>query len=466
MNFCLTGRSVQESFKGKGDIMKKKLGMLLAVVLCFCMTAVVWADAGKSQSVDYKTDYYMIVESPDGGIDMYSEANTDSPKLNDELIPNGTAIHVEGEHKDDAGKIWFYTQLHGMFGFLQENYLKPATLAEAIASELKLFGSKDVDYDITVNAKEDGSVSLYKGPGKKYGTVSGGTDIKNGEKLHISTEVDTGKDGLWGETTANGVSGWVNIDQATNTEDTPVELVPEGQKTDSSETSLTPVPQSEDVKDNADDAEKESETVENTESENTEVQGNKAAEQTDTAEVGKGGADSKEEPKPTSTVTPTPKPTNTEAPKPTSTATPTPKPTNTATPTPKPTNTATPTPEPTNTATPTPEPTNTEAPTPEPTNTTAPAEVEVTETPTPEPTNTEAPTPEPTETVAPTEEPAESVTPAEAENNGQETSSENVESSSLVKSPVIWILVIAIVIGIIVVIYLLRKKGKDNDENK
>ena len=42
------------------------------MVLCLCMSASAWADAGKSQSIDYKTDYYMIVESPDGGIDMYS----------------------------------------------------------------------------------------------------------------------------------------------------------------------------------------------------------------------------------------------------------------------------------------------------------------------------------------------------------------------------------------------------------
>ena len=96
--------------------MKKKLGMLLAVLLTFCMTVGVFADAGKTQQVDYKTDYYMIVESPDGGVDMYSEADASSPKLNDELIPNGTAIHVEGEVTDEAGKVWVYAQLHGMFG--------------------------------------------------------------------------------------------------------------------------------------------------------------------------------------------------------------------------------------------------------------------------------------------------------------------------------------------------------------
>ena len=176
--------------------MKKKLGTWLAVLLTFCLCTVVWADAGKSQQVDYKTDYYMIVESPDGGVDMYSETDTSSSKLNDELIPNGTVIHVEGESKDDAGEIWAYAQLHNVFGFFEENYLKPATLAEAVASELQLFGSEEVNYSITVNAKEDGSVSLYKGPGKKYGTVSGGCKIANGEKLYIDTEVDTGKHGV------------------------------------------------------------------------------------------------------------------------------------------------------------------------------------------------------------------------------------------------------------------------------
>ena len=210
--------------------MKKKLGMLLAVLLTFCMTVGVFADAGKTQQVDYKTDYYMIVESPDGGVDMYSEADASSPKLNDELIPNGTAIHVEGEVTDEAGKVWVYAQLHGMFGFLEENYLKPATLAETVASELALYGSKDANYSITVNAKEDGSVCLYKGPGKKYGTVSGGCNIANGEKLYIDTEVDTGKDGIWGHTEAGDVSGWVNIAEATNTEESTVELVPETEK--------------------------------------------------------------------------------------------------------------------------------------------------------------------------------------------------------------------------------------------
>ena len=399
--------------------MKKKLGMLLAVLLTFCMTVGVFADAGKTQQVDYKTDYYMIVESPDGGVDMYSEADASSPKLNDELIPNGTAIHVEGETTDEAGMVWVYAQLHGMFGFLEENYLKPATLAEAVASELALYGSKDANYSITVNAKEDGSVCLYKGPGKKYGTVSGGCNIANGEKLYIDTEVDTGKDGIWGHTEAGDVSGWVNIAEATNTEESTVELVPETEK----------------------EAEDSSKSVQDGEN---------------TSEVGKAGTEGKDssdvEAEPTGTPTPKPEKTSTPAPKPTETSTPAPEPTKKATATSEPTETSTPALEPTEASTPAPEPTEASTPTPEPTETS---------TPTPEPTETSTPTPEPSVTIAPTEEATVTVAPSESAE--QEASSKNVESTDKGMNSVIWILVVVIIIGIAVVIWLLKKKGKNSE---
>ena len=389
--------------------MKKKLGMLLAVLLTFCVTVGVFADAGKTQQVDYKTDYYMIVESPDGGVDMYSEADASSPKLNDELIPNGTAIHVEGETTDEAGKVWVYAQLHGMFGFLEENYLKPATLAETVASELALYGSKDANYSITVNAKEDGSVCLYKGPGKKYGTVSGGCNIANGEKLYIDTEVDTGKDGIWGHTEAGDVSGWVNIAEATNTEESTVELVPETEK----------------------EAEDSSKSVQDGEN---------------TSEVGKAGTEGKDssdvEAEPTGTPTPKPEKTSTPAPKPTETSTPAPEPTKKATAASEPTETSTPAPEPTEASTPTPEPTETS-------------------TPTPEPTETSTPTPEPSVTIAPTEEATVTVAPSESAE--QEASSKNVESTDKGMNSVIRILVVVIIIGIAVVIWLLKKKGKNSE---
>lgn len=396
--------------------MKNKLGVLLALVLSLCMTIGVWADAGMPQNVDYKTDYYMIVESSAGGVDMYSEPRLDSSKLNDELIPNGTAIHVEGERKTDDGKLWAYGQYQGMYGFIPMDDLKPATLTEAIQSEYNLFNGKDVEYDIDVNAKE-GSVSLYKGPGKKYGTVSGATNIANGQKLAVTSEVDTGKGGVWGETTYNGISGWVNITEATGKDSSPVEMV-----TDTEEL-------------------------------------------VDTAEAGTQEGTAGNTGKAVATATPTPKPTATPTAKPTVT----PTPAATATPTAEPTATATPTAEPTKepTATPTEEPTATPTaeatatPTEEPAEATATpteeAAAEATEAPTEEPTAT------PTEEVTPTEEatPTAEATPTE-EAEEKEAASTEVESASWIQNPVIWVLIVLVLIALGVVIYLVKKKNQEN----
>ena len=95
--------------------MKRRFGTVIAMVLCFILTVVsVYADDGKGQNPDYVTDYYMIVQSTQGGVDIYDEADTQSVKLNDSKIPNGTAIHVLGEKNGADNKKWAYTQYHGM----------------------------------------------------------------------------------------------------------------------------------------------------------------------------------------------------------------------------------------------------------------------------------------------------------------------------------------------------------------
>lgn len=73
--------------------MKRRFGTVIAMVLCFILTVVsVYADDGKGQNPDYVTDYYMIVQSTQGGVDIYDEADTQSVKLNDSKIPNGTCL--------------------------------------------------------------------------------------------------------------------------------------------------------------------------------------------------------------------------------------------------------------------------------------------------------------------------------------------------------------------------------------
>ena len=76
--------------------MKKLAKSLLVIALGLLMSVNVMADVqtGKTEP-DYPTDYYMIVESKAGGIDIYSQPDLEATKLNDEQIPNGKALHIE-----------------------------------------------------------------------------------------------------------------------------------------------------------------------------------------------------------------------------------------------------------------------------------------------------------------------------------------------------------------------------------
>ena len=64
--------------------MKKIIKSFLVVLMGFLMSVNVMADVQQEkQNPDYTTDYYMIVESKAGGIDIYSLPDLSSSKLND-----------------------------------------------------------------------------------------------------------------------------------------------------------------------------------------------------------------------------------------------------------------------------------------------------------------------------------------------------------------------------------------------
>ena len=198
--------------------MKRRFGgTVIAMVLCFILTVVsVYADDGKGQNPDYVTDYYMIVQSTQGGVDIYDEADTQSVKLNDSKIPNGTAIHVLGEKNGADNKKWAYTQYHGMNGYVPMDDLDPASREEAANEEYHTFGGKDVDFEVKVHGN-DGNVSVYNGPGEKFDQVSGTEGIADGTTVHIFQYVQ-GEDGTnWGKTDTDGVTqGWLNLDRDTD----------------------------------------------------------------------------------------------------------------------------------------------------------------------------------------------------------------------------------------------------------
>ena len=199
--------------------MKKLTKSFLIVLLGLLMSVNVMADVqtGKTEP-DYKTDYYMIVESKDGGIDIYAQPDFDSTRLNDEQIPNGTALHIEGEVEDtENNRTWGYTEFHGMYGYVSLDECRPAvSRKEAIDSELYIAGRDHVNYNADYDVKayaEEGSQKLYQGPGTKYGEVPGVRDIENGETLHITQDAELVDGSYWGVTTVDRKEGWMDLEK-------------------------------------------------------------------------------------------------------------------------------------------------------------------------------------------------------------------------------------------------------------
>ena len=199
--------------------MKKLAKSLLVILMGLCMSVNVMADVqtGKTEP-DYSTDYYMIVESKAGGIDFYSQPDFDSTKLNDEQIPNGTALHITGEVEDkENNRTWGYTEYHKMKGYAPLDECRPAqSRKEAIDSELYIAGKDHVNYSADYDVKayaEEGTQKLYQGPGEKYGEVPGVRDIENGEILHITEDAEMVDGSYWGVTTVDGTEGWMDLEK-------------------------------------------------------------------------------------------------------------------------------------------------------------------------------------------------------------------------------------------------------------
>ena len=190
-----------------------RICLALLLSLMACTTAAADSQKGKTQP-DIITDYYMIVESKAGGIDMYSNPDFSSAKLNEELIPNGTALHIEGEVEND--RTWGYAEYHGMMGFAPLDDCRPAqSRQEAIDSELYIAGRDNVNYNADYDVKAysgQGTQKLYQGPGEKYGTVPRLREIENGETLHITQDAELVDGSRWGKTSVDGKSGWINLE--------------------------------------------------------------------------------------------------------------------------------------------------------------------------------------------------------------------------------------------------------------
>ncbi len=84
----------------------------------------------------YDVDYYVVVDAPDGGVNLRYGAGTEYSKVLDGMIPNGTVLHIDAEARANTGKYWGATEYDGWSGFIFLGHTKKtAPPAEATAAE-------------------------------------------------------------------------------------------------------------------------------------------------------------------------------------------------------------------------------------------------------------------------------------------------------------------------------------------
>ena len=84
----------------------------------------------------YDVDYYVVVDAPDGGVNLRYGAGTEYSKVLEGMIPNGTVLHIDAEARANNGKYWGATEYDGWSGFIFLGHTKKtAPPAETTAAE-------------------------------------------------------------------------------------------------------------------------------------------------------------------------------------------------------------------------------------------------------------------------------------------------------------------------------------------
>ena len=197
------------------------LALILTVLAAF--PAACFGDALAPEDIEIETDYYVVVLADDGGVNFREGPGTDYAKLRDEVIPNGTVLHIDRVTYGDYGISWGRTEYEGKTGWIA--LTEVVDIDEPIVDpsyppgpgqhyDDLVFPDEMVSYFAKVTA-EDGTAFRY-GPGTEYDLVVEEM-IPEGEILYAGGESPDSAGELWSFILYDGQMGWV---RKTDTEET------------------------------------------------------------------------------------------------------------------------------------------------------------------------------------------------------------------------------------------------------
>lgn len=96
-----------------------------AAAAALCLSVAVLPSAARADALIeefwftmYDVDYYVVVDAPDGGVNLRYGAGTEYSKVLEGMIPNGTVLHIDAEARANNGKYWGATEYDGWSGFI------------------------------------------------------------------------------------------------------------------------------------------------------------------------------------------------------------------------------------------------------------------------------------------------------------------------------------------------------------
>lgn len=200
---------------------------LAAAIALYPVTALAddpWpSDKVQSAESSYQitdTDYYVIVEAPEGeGVFLYASPFDQNP-IHEKPIPNQTILYIDSEVSNGSSDIWGQTSYADEDGYVPMTNCNIIGHLKAVVTELEQGSALDTDYDAVIDA-ENGWTAFYGGPGEKYGIVPGAEKIANGEKFHIYLEAELPDGSKWGQTNFGDQEVWVPLNNLDRTSEGP-----------------------------------------------------------------------------------------------------------------------------------------------------------------------------------------------------------------------------------------------------
>lgn len=190
---------------------KRLVALLCVLVLAFSLSVTALADAVFEPFWDlsYDVDYYVYIVSGNGkGLTTHSGPGSNYDDY-DQVIPDGTRVHISKECVSDYGNKWGYVDST----VDQQDYWGWIYLTDTSPTPVETW---EVDYIAYILTDDGTGLNVRMGPDVHYDKID--SLVPDGTRLHVLKEGRLGDGKTWGYVEyGDGKHGWLSLTFVTTT---------------------------------------------------------------------------------------------------------------------------------------------------------------------------------------------------------------------------------------------------------